>query len=88
METMPAILLDEQRRIVLGERPLPTAGPGQVLVEVDLCGICGSDLHSPDLPQVYTGGFVLGHESSGVVSQVGADVGRRRRMRGPADGPR
>jgi 2-desacetyl-2-hydroxyethyl bacteriochlorophyllide A dehydrogenase len=74
METMPAILLDEQRRIVLGERPLPTAGPGQVLVEVDLCGICGSDLHSPDLPQVYTGGFVLGHESSGVVSQVGADV--------------
>jgi threonine dehydrogenase-like Zn-dependent dehydrogenase len=41
---------------------------------VDLCGICGSDLHSPDLPQVYRGGFVLGHESSGVLSQVAADV--------------
>jgi threonine dehydrogenase-like Zn-dependent dehydrogenase len=74
MKSMPAVLLDEQRRIVLGERPVPVAGAGQILVEVDLCGICGSDLHSPDLPQVYTGGFVLGHESSGVVTQVGAAV--------------
>jgi threonine dehydrogenase-like Zn-dependent dehydrogenase len=74
MTTMPVILLDEQRRIVRSDRPVPTPGPGQVLVDVDLAGICGSDLHSPDLPQVYLGGFVLGHESSGVISQVGADV--------------
>jgi threonine dehydrogenase-like Zn-dependent dehydrogenase len=76
MKTMPAVLLDEQRRIVLGERPVPVPGHGhgQILVEVDLCGICGSDLHSPDLAQVYTGGFVLGHESSGIVREVGAGV--------------
>ncbi|WP_371572448.1 zinc-binding dehydrogenase [Streptomyces sp. NBC_01314] len=74
MTTMPVILLDEQRRIVLSERPVPAPGSGQVLVDVDLCGICGSDLHSPDLPQVYLGGFVLGHEASGVVREVGADV--------------
>jgi threonine dehydrogenase-like Zn-dependent dehydrogenase len=74
MRTMPVILLDEQTRIVLSERPVPTPGPGQVLVEVELCGICGSDLHSSDLPQVYRGGVVLGHESSGVVSQMAVDV--------------
>src|SRR5882757_8137508 len=71
---MQAVILDEQRRIVLGERSTPMPRPDQVLVEIDLCGICGSDLHSPDLPQVYRGGFVLGHEMSGRVAEVGADV--------------
>jgi threonine dehydrogenase-like Zn-dependent dehydrogenase len=73
-ETMPAVLLDDRRRIVLGRRPVPVPHPDQVLVEVDLCGICGSDLHSPELPQVYQGGFVLGHEMSGRVARAGADV--------------
>ena len=72
--TMPVVLLDEQRRIALGRRPVPTPRPDQVLVEVDLCGICGSDLHSPDTPQVYRGGFVLGHEMSGRVAAAGAEV--------------
>ena len=58
-EMMPAVLLDEQRRYVFGQRPVPEPGPDQVLVGVDLCGICGSDLHAADLPQVYRGGFVL-----------------------------
>ena len=71
---MQAVILDEQRRIVLGERSTPMPRPDQVLVEIDLCGICGSDLHSPELPQVYRGGFVLGHEMSGRVCQVGAEV--------------
>lgn len=71
---MPVVLLDERRRIVLEHRPIPVPLPDQVLVDVDLCGICGSDLHSPDLPQVYRGGFVLGHEMSGRIAQMGADV--------------
>lgn len=32
-------------RFVVEERPLPVAGPGDVLVKVLACGICGSDLH-------------------------------------------
>ena len=32
-------------RITVGERPTPTPGPGNVLVKVRACGICGSDLH-------------------------------------------
>jgi threonine dehydrogenase-like Zn-dependent dehydrogenase len=72
--TMPAVMLDDQRRIVLGHRPIPIPRADQVLVEVDLCGICGSDLHSPDLAQVYRGGIVLGHEMSGQVVGLGAAV--------------
>jgi threonine dehydrogenase-like Zn-dependent dehydrogenase len=72
--TMPVVLLDDQRRIVLGHRPIPISGPDQVLVEVDLCGICGSDLHSPDLAQVYRAGVVLGHEMSGRVAGLGSEV--------------
>jgi threonine dehydrogenase-like Zn-dependent dehydrogenase len=71
---MPAVLLDERRQFVFGQRPVPTPRRDQVLVEVDLCGICGSDLHAADLPQVYRGGFVLGHEFSGRVLATGDDV--------------
>ena len=71
---MPAVLLDEQRHFVFGQRPVPQPRPDQVLVGVDLCGICGSDLHAADLPQVYRGGFVLGHEFSGRVLASGDDV--------------
>jgi D-arabinose 1-dehydrogenase-like Zn-dependent alcohol dehydrogenase len=58
--------------------PEPDALPGSVLIEVDACGICGTDLdilggrsYSPDLP------FVLGHEPVGRVVEVGAGVGTR-----------
>jgi threonine dehydrogenase-like Zn-dependent dehydrogenase len=71
---MRVVMLDENRRIVLGHRPVPAARPDQVLIEIDLCGICGSDLHSPDLPQIYPGGFVLGHEMTGRVAETGAEV--------------
>jgi len=73
-EMMPAVLFDERRQFVFGQRPMPQPGLDQVLVGVDLCGICGSDLHAQDLPQVYRGGFVLGHEFSGRVVAYGDDV--------------
>src|SRR5258707_4382248 len=72
--TMPAVVLTTQGRIELQDRPRPTLRPNQVLVEVDLCGICGSDLHASQLPQVYRGDCILGHESTGRVAAVGDDV--------------
>jgi 2-desacetyl-2-hydroxyethyl bacteriochlorophyllide A dehydrogenase len=73
-EMMPAVLLDGQRQFVFGERPVPEPRADQVLVEVDLCGICGSDLHAHDLPEVYRGGFVLGHEFSGRIHALGDQI--------------
>jgi len=69
--TMPAVVLTADGRIALQDRPVPTLRPDQVLVEVDLCGICGSDLHASQLPQVYRGDCILGHESTGRVVAAG-----------------
>jgi threonine dehydrogenase-like Zn-dependent dehydrogenase len=72
--TMPAVVFTADGRIALQDRPRPTLRPDQVLVEVDLCGICGSDLHASQLPQVYRGDCILGHESTGRVAAVGDEV--------------
>src|SRR5581483_7394016 len=57
-------------------RPVPEPGPGQALVRVEACGVCGSDLF------LQKGGFgtgirmpvVPGHEAAGVVAAVGPGV--------------
>ena len=60
--------------VALRDWPEPTIGPREVLIEVRACGICGTDVHiyhdtvSSDPP------VVLGHELSGVVVEVGAEV--------------
>jgi L-iditol 2-dehydrogenase len=55
--------------------PDPEPGPGDVLVRVKACGICGSDIHGWDgssgrrIPPL-----VMGHEAAGEVAAVGAGV--------------
>jgi len=66
-------------RVVIEERDIPKPGPGEVLIEVKACGICGSDVHmaQPDDDGYiwYPGltGFpsIMGHELSGVVVESG-----------------
>lgn len=50
----------------------PVAGPGELLLDVAFCGICGSDLHAgePDFHR----GTVMGHEFSATVSGLGDGV--------------
>jgi 2-desacetyl-2-hydroxyethyl bacteriochlorophyllide A dehydrogenase len=55
------------------ERPLPPPGPEEVVVAVDYCGVCGSDLHLIDEGWGHPGD-VLGHEWTGTVVAVGPDV--------------
>jgi (R,R)-butanediol dehydrogenase/meso-butanediol dehydrogenase/diacetyl reductase len=55
------------------EVPDPKAGPGEVVVRVKNCGICGSDLHAVQWG-VLPAGHVLGHEFSAVVDELGAGV--------------
>jgi threonine dehydrogenase-like Zn-dependent dehydrogenase len=54
-------------------RPDPVAGPGDAVVAVHSCGICGSDVHVVEAG-VRRHGQVLGHELSGTVVEVGAGV--------------
>src|SRR5260370_28223054 len=55
--------------------PIPEIGPGEVLVKIHTCGICGTDLK-----KIHTGAHwalrIFGHETSVMVVAVGAGVTR------------
>lgn len=70
---MKAVVLGEDRDIHVREVPQPTAGPGEVLLKVDYCGICGTDLHAPQL-DIFRVGVTLGHEFAGEIVDVGPGV--------------
>jgi (R,R)-butanediol dehydrogenase/meso-butanediol dehydrogenase/diacetyl reductase len=57
--------------------PDPTPGPGEVVVKVSRCGICGTDLHITEDPIFRApAGTILGHEYAGEVVATGASVER------------
>jgi L-iditol 2-dehydrogenase len=68
---MRAALLADKSEVQLAEVPRPTPGPGQVLVRVEACGICGTDLHA--FRQGWTD-YALGHEASCRVVEAGPDA--------------
>jgi L-iditol 2-dehydrogenase len=72
---MKALLLSKYRQFEITDLPIPTPGPGELLVQVAACGICGSDVHGFDgssgrrIPPI-----VMGHEAAGRVAGVGPQV--------------
>jgi L-iditol 2-dehydrogenase len=56
--------------------PEPIPEPDQLKVEVKVCAICGTDLHIHDDEYTNCPPMVLGHEMSGVVVEMGAEVTR------------
>ena len=56
----------------LEEMPTPRIGPGELMLKVSMCGICGSDVM--EWYRVRRAPRVLGHEVVGVVSEVGEGV--------------
>ena len=69
------VLKQAGERLVREERPDPSPGPGEVVIEVTACGVCRTDLHVVDgeLPQTRLP-IVPGHEIVGRVSALGAGV--------------
>ncbi len=72
---MKALLLSEYSRLDVVDLPMPRPGPDDVLIKVEACGICGSDVHGYDgssgrrIPPI-----VMGHEAAGTVAAVGPQV--------------
>jgi threonine dehydrogenase-like Zn-dependent dehydrogenase len=65
------------KKVELRTFSTPEVGPGEVLVEVKLAGICGSDLHAFNMTWEQIGerqGLIVGHEAGGVVKDVGPGV--------------
>jgi L-iditol 2-dehydrogenase len=52
----------------------PKPDRNEVLVEVSAAGLCGSDIHIKHDQSFYTPPVILGHEYSGVVTEIGTDV--------------
>src|SRR5207253_8241651 len=72
---MKALLLSKNKHLEMTDLPVPRAEPGEVLVRVAACGICGSDVHGYDgssgrrIPPI-----VMGHEAAGRIAAAGAGV--------------
>ncbi len=74
--TMLAAVFRGARQVTVEPWPTPALGPADVLVEVDHCGVCGSDIHIilEGWGQAPEGGGVEGHEWSGTIAVVGPEV--------------
>jgi propanol-preferring alcohol dehydrogenase len=76
MPTLRAMVLDQPKLpLAMRERPLPGCGPGEILIAVEACGVCRTDLHvvdgelpDPKLP------IIPGHEIVGRVMALGSGV--------------
>lgn len=68
---MRAVTVAADRSLRISELPDPTPGPGQALVKVAYCGICGSDVHMRPRPEFLPDGTVPGHELSGRIAALG-----------------
>jgi L-iditol 2-dehydrogenase len=72
---MKALVLKEYKVLHWEDVPPPKPGPGEVLVAVKACGICGSDVHGMDgstgrrRPPI-----IMGHEAAGLIAECGPDV--------------
>lgn len=72
---MRAVVVEAPHEYGLTDVPDPVAGPGEVVVKVGACGICGTDVHVIEgefPPTKYP--IVIGHEFGGEVVEVGDGV--------------
>jgi threonine dehydrogenase-like Zn-dependent dehydrogenase len=74
-DTSMASVLVAPKQFELREFELPSLGPDAGLLQIQACGVCGSDVHG--WQRMAPGARILGHENVGVVAQIGADASRR-----------
>ncbi len=76
-KTMRAAVVREfGEPLVIEDVPVPEPGPGEVLVKVEACGVCHTDLHAADgdWPVKPALPFIPGHEVAGTVEKLGPGV--------------
>ncbi|ACK50766.1 Alcohol dehydrogenase GroES domain protein [Methylocella silvestris BL2] len=71
-----AVVREFGKPLVIQDAPIPTPGPGEVLVKVAACGVCHTDLHAADgdWPVKPAPPFIPGHEVAGIVAALGPGV--------------
>ena len=69
-----AVLMEVNKPLVIEDISVPKPGPREVLIRTAVAGLCHSDLHFIEGLYPHPLPAVLGHESAGIVEQVGSDV--------------
>ena len=64
-KTAKVAMLMEKRKIEVKEFPIPEIGDNDILVRVEGCGICGTDVHEWKGDPFGIAPVVLGHEGTG-----------------------
>jgi 2-desacetyl-2-hydroxyethyl bacteriochlorophyllide A dehydrogenase len=75
---MKAAVFLPDGRIETTDLPQPEAGPGEVVIKIHACGVCGTDAHilAGDLKDDVSPPVVLGHEIAGEIVALGKGVTR------------
>jgi propanol-preferring alcohol dehydrogenase len=73
-----AVVSELGNPLAIEQVPVPTPGPGEVLVKIIATGVCHTDLHAADgdWPVKPSPPFIPGHEGAGIVAAVGPGVTR------------
>ena len=74
---MKAAVFYKKHDLKIEEIKKPEPGPGEVLIKVMACGICGTDVHifeGDEGAAATPAGTVLGHEFSGIIEKTGGGV--------------
>lgn len=69
--TARAAVLTAPRTIETCEYPIPKLGVGEILLEVEGCGVCGTDVHEYKRDPFALAPVVLGHEGTGTIAALG-----------------
>src|ERR1700690_101013 len=75
--TMQAAVYRGVNDVPLETGPVPAIGPGEMLVRVHSCGVCGTDLKKISTRSHY-GPRIFGHETPGIVAAIGEGVSQYR----------
>lgn len=67
-------MLEAKETLAIREFPLREIGPDEILVKVEACGICGTDIHCYKNDPFKLAPLVLGHEGTGIVLEVGKNI--------------
>ena len=67
-------VLTQPREIKMDSFAIPEIGPDEMLVRVEGCGICGTDVHEYNRDPFALAPVVLGHEGTGRIVKLGENI--------------
>jgi L-iditol 2-dehydrogenase len=71
---MKVALFEKPHLLSVTDKPLRSLGEGEILVKVQNCGVCGTDVHIEEGTSRSSPPVVLGHEYAGIVEDIAKDV--------------